>query len=180
MLVTKCSYIVWNIHLVIGTIYTKIGLHPTWNTVMLSKFKITVNTFVCECLVTQLYPTLCDPMDNSPPGSAVHGDSPGGNSRVGLPWPPPRDLPNQGLNPGLPHCRQAVYHLSHQGSPWVLDWFQGIFLTQESNQCLLHCRQFLYQLSYQGSPNISNCSFRRNPWSWPIKQHPKACRVNCV
>ena len=25
------------------------------------------------CLVAQLYPTLCDPMDYSPPGSSVHG-----------------------------------------------------------------------------------------------------------
>ena len=23
----------------------------------------------------------------------------------------------QGLNPDLPHCRQKLYHLSHQGSP---------------------------------------------------------------
>jgi len=23
----------------------------------------------------------------------------------------------QGLNPGLPHCRQTLYPLSHQGSP---------------------------------------------------------------
>ena len=29
--------------------------------------------------VTQLCPTLCDPMDCSPPGSSVHGDSPGKN-----------------------------------------------------------------------------------------------------
>ena len=26
-------------------------------------------------------------------------------------------FPTQGLNPGLPHCRQTLYHLSHQGSP---------------------------------------------------------------
>ena len=25
-------------------------------------------------------------------------------------------VPTQGLNPGLPHCRQMLYHLSHQGS----------------------------------------------------------------
>ena len=25
-------------------------------------------------------------------------------------------FPTQGLNPGLPHCRQTLYHLSHQGS----------------------------------------------------------------
>ena len=24
----------------------------------------------------------------------------------------------QGSNLGLPHCRQTLYHLSHQGSPW--------------------------------------------------------------
>ena len=26
-------------------------------------------------------------------------------------------FPTQGLNPGLPHCRQTLYCLSHQGSP---------------------------------------------------------------
>ena len=35
------------------------------------------------CLVSQLYPILCDPMDCSPPGSSVHGDSPGKNTGVG-------------------------------------------------------------------------------------------------
>ena len=34
----------------------------------------------------------------------------------GLPFPSPGDLPNQGSNLGLPHCRQTLYHLSHQGS----------------------------------------------------------------
>ena len=31
-------------------------------------------------------------------------------------FPRSGDLPAQGLNPGLPHCRQTLYHLSHQGS----------------------------------------------------------------
>ena len=35
----------------------------------------------------------------------------------GLPCPPLGDIPNQGLNPGLPYCRQILYRLSHQGSP---------------------------------------------------------------
>ena len=26
-------------------------------------------------------------------------------------------LPTQGLNPGLSHCTETLYHLSHQGSP---------------------------------------------------------------
>ena len=34
----------------------------------------------------------------------------------GLPFPSPQDLPNPGIKPGLPHCRQTLYHLSHQGS----------------------------------------------------------------
>ena len=53
------------------------------------------------------------------PGFSVHGASPGKNTRVGC--PPPGDLPNQGLNPGLPHCRWILYHLSYQGSPRILE-----------------------------------------------------------
>ena len=35
----------------------------------------------------------------------------------GLPCSPQGIFPTQGLNPGLRHCRQILYHLSHQGSP---------------------------------------------------------------
>ena len=38
----------------------------------------------------------------------------------GLPFPSPGDLPTQGSNPGLLHCRQMLYHLSHQGIPTFL------------------------------------------------------------
>ena len=38
---------------------------------------------VVLCLVTQGYLTLCHPMDCSPLGSSVHGDSPGKNTGVG-------------------------------------------------------------------------------------------------
>ena len=38
---------------------------------------------VCVCLVAQSCPTLCNPLDCSPPGSSVHGDSPGKNTGVG-------------------------------------------------------------------------------------------------
>ena len=65
------------------------------------------------CLVVQSGPTLCDPMDCSPPGSSVHVDSPGKNTRVGhhaLLW---GIFPTQGSNPGLLHCRW-IYHLSYR------------------------------------------------------------------
>ena len=35
----------------------------------------------------------------------------------GLPFPSPEDIPDPGIDPGLRHCRQMVYHLSHQRSP---------------------------------------------------------------
>ena len=33
-----------------------------------------------------------------------------------LPFPSPGDLPDSGIKPGSPHCRQTLYRLSHQGS----------------------------------------------------------------
>ena len=38
----------------------------------------------------------------------------------GLPLPFPRIFLIHGLNPGLLHCRQILYHLSYQGSPLSL------------------------------------------------------------
>ena len=69
-----------------------------------------------ESEVAQLCPTLCDPMDCSLPGSSVHGIL---QARI-LEWvaisfsrgsSQPRES-----NPGLPHRRQMLYPLSHQGS----------------------------------------------------------------
>ena len=56
---------------------------------------------VVKVLVAQLYPTLCDPMDYSPPGSSVHGDSPGKNTRVSCHALLRGIFPTQGLNLGL-------------------------------------------------------------------------------
>ena len=68
-------------------------------------------------LVTQSCLILCDPMDCSPPRLLC----PWGFSRrghwSGLPCPPPGDLPNPGIDPGLPHCRWILCQLSYQGSP---------------------------------------------------------------
>ena len=30
-------------------------------------------------------------------------------------------FPTQGSNPCLRHCRRILYHLSHQGNPWILE-----------------------------------------------------------
>ena len=72
-----------------------------------------------------------------------------------------RIFPTQGLNPGLPHCRQTLYHLSHQGilhtkchtmkSQWlclpffrsyagtlVPRWLSGKKSTCQSKKCRRH------------------------------------------
>ena len=38
----------------------------------------------------------------------------------GLPCPPPGYLPNSGTEPGSPTLQAILYHLSHQGSPFLL------------------------------------------------------------
>ena len=57
----------------------------------------------------------CNRMDCNPPGSSVHGLL---QARI-LKWaaiPFSRgSSPSQGSNPGLPHFRQILYHVSHQG-----------------------------------------------------------------
>ena len=45
-------------------------------------------------------------------------NSPGQNTGVGSLSLLQGSFPTQGLNPGLPHCRQILYQLSHQGSPY--------------------------------------------------------------
>ena len=70
-----------------------------------------------ESEVAWLCPTLCDPMDCSLPGSSAHGIF----QAIVLEWIAisfSRGIfPTQGSNWGLPHCRQILYLLSHQGSP---------------------------------------------------------------
>ena len=67
-------------------------------------------------LATQSCPTLCNPVNCSPPGSSVHGDSPGKNPGMGSHALLQGIFPTQGLKPGLPHCQWILDHLSHNQS----------------------------------------------------------------
>ena len=49
-------------------------------------------------------------------------NSPGQNTGVGSLSLLQGIFPTQGSNPGLPHCRQILYQLSHKGSPRTLEW----------------------------------------------------------
>ena len=56
--------------------------------------------------------TLCDPVGCSPPGCPVHGMLHGVGCHALLQG----IFLTQGSNPGLLHCRQTPYWLSHEGS----------------------------------------------------------------
>ena len=96
-----------------------------------------------------------------PPGSSVHEDSPGKNTKVGCHVFLQGNLPNPGIKPGSPTLKANSLQSEPRGKPKntegsSLSLLQGIFPTQELNWSLLHYRQILYQLSYQGSPKLIN------------------------
>ena len=77
--------------------------------------KPTLNSiFNGESEVAQSCMTLCNPIDSSLPGSSIRGIF---QAKVGCHFPLQGIFPTQGSNPGLPHCGQMTYPLSHQGSP---------------------------------------------------------------
>ena len=95
-------------------------------------------------------------------------NSPGQNTGVGSLSLLQGIFPTQGSNPGLLHCGQILYQLSHatreaaepQGKPkntgaGSLSLFQGIFLIQELNWSLLHCRWILLSTKLWGKPCLS-------------------------
>ena len=89
-------------------------------------------------LATQLCPTLCDPTDCSLPGFSVNGIL---QARI-LQWNAiffSKDLPTQGLNLGSLHCRQCLYHLSHQGSIKFSLTTYKVFCNTELDQKVLKC-----------------------------------------
>ena len=59
-------------------------------------------------------------------------NSPGQNTRVGSLFLLQGIFPTQGSNPGLPHCRQILYQLSHKGSPKTLWWVAYPFCSGSS------------------------------------------------
>ena len=67
--------------------------------------------------VVQSCPILCNPMDSKPTRLLHPWDFPGKSTRVDCHFLLQGIFPTQESYPGFPHCRQTLYHLSHQGSP---------------------------------------------------------------
>ena len=70
-----------------------------------------------KVLVTQLCPTLCNPMDYSPPGSSVHGDSPGKTTGMDCHFLLQGNLPNPGIKPRSPALQADSLPSEPPGKP---------------------------------------------------------------
>ena len=107
--------------------------------------------------VAQSCLTLCDPVDCSLSGSSVSRQG----HWSGLPFLSPGIFPTQGSNPGLLHCRQMLYCLSHQRRPSLLYLSNNFEIRKwETYDLLCFCFFFFFQYSfgYLGSDEIS-CHF---------------------
>ena len=62
-----------------------------------------------------------NPVDCSPPGSSVHGDSPYKNIGVGCHALLQGIFLTEESNQGLLYCMQILYQLSYQGSPITMN-----------------------------------------------------------
>ena len=79
---------------------------------------------------------MCDSLwthDCSPPGSYVHGNSPGKNTGMGCHVLLQGIFPTQRSNPGFLHCRQILYQQCHQGSSRILEWVAYSFSSGSSD-----------------------------------------------
>ena len=112
-------------------------------------------------MVTHSCVTLFGPMNCSPPGSSVHGNSPG-NTGVGSLSLFQGSFPTQGPNPDLPHCRRILYHLSHQGSLRILKWVAYPFSSGPS-----------WSRNWTGVPCITGRFFT----SWATREAPHPSMV---
>ena len=84
-------------------------------------------------LVAQLCLSLFIPMECRLPGSSCPWDSPGKTTGVGSHALLQGIFPTQGSNPGLPHCRRILYHLSHQYPPILLGGLNDSICRQLKN-----------------------------------------------
>ena len=66
-----------------------------------------------ETILQNLY----NPMDCRPAGSSVHGDSPGKNTGIRLPFASPGDLPKPGIEPASPALQADSLATQPPGKP---------------------------------------------------------------
>ena len=103
--------------------------------------------FKKSSLCAQTYLTLCDPMDCSPPGSSVHGDSPGKNTGVGCHALLQGNLPDTGIEPTSLMSPVLTGGFFTTRGTWEAPWF---FTALKIVPCEVWCGE---------SRNLENCVF---------------------
>ena len=106
--------------------------------------------FESESEVAQSYPTLCDPMDCSLPGSSSMGFS-RQEYWSGLPFPSSGDLPNPGIKPGSPALEADALTSEPPGKSLSYSYFI------EANLC--------YRVTCWGYLNACICWWTSFPWT---------------
>ena len=111
-----------------------------------------------QCLVAQLWVTLCDPMDCSPPVSSVYGIFQA-RTCTGLPFPSPGALPHPGIKLDLLHWQADSLPLSHQGSPCSLfrAWLLLLFYTFPISNFNKSLQQASFKISFLVSFYVLGC-----------------------
>ena len=71
-------------------------------------------------------------------------DSAGKNTEVGCHSLLQGIFPMQRSNPALLHCRQILYHLNHQGSPWYSSQYSLVY--HQTHTCKLFIK---YQIQFE-------------------------------
>ena len=108
-------------------------------------------------------------------------NSPGRNTGVGSLSLLQGIFPTQGSNPGLLHCRQILYQLSHKGSPRILEWVAYPFSSGSLPDPVIElgspALQADYQLSYLGSTRqefwseLKECSEMLKNYFYPLNRY---------
>ena len=85
-------------------------------------------------------------------------------------------FPTKGVNPGLPHCRQIIYQLTHQGSSRILERVAYPFLkgsSQPRNRTGFSCIAGRFFTNWAIREALENCNplqkvqcHTQGPWPW--------------
>ena len=114
----------------------------------------------------------------SPPGSSVHGDSPGKKTGVGCHALHQGVFPTQGLNPGLLHCSFAdefFYPLSHR------EWEGGP--KERGYMCVCVADSFFHTVEITQHCNMiiaNRINLRKRKKKWPSPMASTLLRARCA
>ena len=107
---TSCKMLGWMKHKLEARLQEEISITPDMQMIpLMAVSEEELKSLLMKVKVAQWCPTLCDPIRLYSPWN-----SPGQNTGVDSLSLLQGIFPTQGLNSGLPHCRQILYQLSHK------------------------------------------------------------------